>query len=45
MGVLAALHLADTDQRQEAAQAVRHACALYRVTSCEKLLALYKDVP
>ena len=45
MGVLAALHLGDTGHRQEAAKAVRNACSLYRVPSCEKLLALYKDVP
>ncbi len=45
MGVLAALHLADTDQRAEAATAVRRACGLYRLTSCDRLLAQYKDVP
>ncbi len=45
MGVLASLHLADTDQRAEAATAVRNACGLYRLTSCDRLLAQYKDVP
>ncbi|MSR03307.1 MAG: hypothetical protein EXR94_11310 [Gemmatimonadetes bacterium] len=46
MGVLTALHLADTDQRAEAATAVRPTCGLYRLTSCDRLLAQnYKDVP
>ena len=43
MGVLAALHLADTDQRRDAAEAIRTACRLYRLTSCQKLLDQYKD--
>ena len=39
--VLAALHLADTDQRAEAATAVRRTGGLYRLTSCDRLLAPY----
>lgn len=41
MAVLAALHLADTDQRAEAATAVRRTGGLYRLTSCDRLLAPY----
>ena len=45
MGLLAAVHLADTEQRRGAAEAVRNACRRYRLTSCQKLLDQYKDVP